>query len=189
MSRPPPAPDRSSLHDAAIRHLARYASTTTGLLRVLSRRIDRWARATEATPEAAAAAQATAQQVVAALVQAGVLNDTQFAAIRAASLTRAGRSRRAIAAHLAQRGIDAETAQSALPDSAETELAAALLLARKRRLGPFGPESPDRETRLRAQHRALGILARAGFSQDTARRALNTETEEAETRILQLRRD
>jgi len=189
MARTPSAPDRSTLHDAAIHHLARYASTTVGLLRVLSRRIDRWARATEATPDAIATAQATAQQVVAALVQAGVLDDTQFAATRAASLTRAGRSRRAIAAHLAQRGIDAETAQSALPDGAETELAAALLLARKRRLGPFAPEAPDRESRLRAQHRALGILARAGFSQDTARRALNTEAEEAEDRIIQLRRD
>ena len=40
-----PPPDDAALHDAALAHLARYATTEANLRRVLGRRIDRWARA------------------------------------------------------------------------------------------------------------------------------------------------
>jgi regulatory protein len=181
----PPMPDRASLHDAAIRHLARYATTQAGLLRVLHRRIERWARASGADAEAAAGPRGLAAGIVADLARAGLVNDTEFAAARARSLARAGRSRRAIAAHLAQRGVDAPTLDASLPDDPEAELAAALLLARKRRLGPFAPAAMDAPARLRA----LGILARAGFSQDIARRALAMDPDGAEQRVNRLRRE
>src|SRR3954454_18021269 len=42
---PGPPPDAASLHEAFVRHLARYAATRAGLLRVLERRIARWERA------------------------------------------------------------------------------------------------------------------------------------------------
>ena len=188
-ARPPPAlpnrPDRAALHDAALRHLARYATTAAGLLRVLARRIDRWARATAAESDAVAATLDLARQEVAALVAAGLLDDAAFAASRARSLVRAGRSRRAVAAHLAQRGVDADVVQAAMPEDAGAELGAALLLARKRRIGPFAVVAMDAPARLRA----LGMLARAGFSQDTARQALAMARGEAEDRIIQLRRD
>ena len=105
--------------------------------------------------------------------------------LRARSLARAGRSRRAVSAHLAQRGVDTPTRDAAMDDNPDVELAAALLLARKRRLGPFAPAPMDPAARLRA----LGVLARAGFSQDTARRALATEPDEAEQRVNRLRRE
>ena len=187
-SRPPglpTTPDRTGLHDAAIRHLARYATTASGLLRVLARRIDRWSRATQPEPDAIATAREAAREVVAALVASGLIDDQAFAAMRAKSLTRAGRSRRAVAAHLAQRGIDSDMMRAALPEDAEAELAAAVLLVRKRRLGAFSPMPMDAE----ARHRAFGILARAGFTQDTARRALAATPDEAEGRIAKLRRD
>ncbi|NVN30925.1 regulatory protein RecX, partial [Endobacter medicaginis] len=43
-SRRPPGPPPSGhvLHEAALRHLARFAATRAGLLRVLDRRIARW---------------------------------------------------------------------------------------------------------------------------------------------------
>ena len=182
---PPPVPDKARLRDAALRHLARYATTRAGLLRVLARRIDRWARATAAEAEPVAVLHALAATVVADLAQAGLVNDAEFAAARARSLARAGRSRRAVSAHLAQRGVDAPTRDAAMDDNPDVELAAALLLARKRRLGPFAPAPMDPAARLRA----LGVLARAGFSQDTARRALATEPDEAEQRVNRLRRE
>lgn len=185
----PATPDRARLHDAAIRHLARYATTSAGLLRVLSRRIDRWARATEAEPEAVLAARAVAQGVVDALASAGLVNDAEFAAARARSLTRSGRSRRAVTAHLAQRGVGPDILEAAVPDDAEAELAAAVLLARKRRLGPFGATATDAEARHKAMHKALAAFARAGFSQDTARKALAMEADAAEALIIRLRRD
>ena len=39
-----PAPGPAQLHEAALRHLARFAATEAGLIRVLDRRVQRWAR-------------------------------------------------------------------------------------------------------------------------------------------------
>jgi regulatory protein len=186
-----PAPDAADLQAAALDYLARYAATEVALRRVLERRIDRWARRAAAEIEAesiaaqAAAARATAYQVAARLVAAGAVNDAAYAESRARSLLRAGRSRRATAAHLAAKGVDQTTAQSAIPDDAQTELAAALILARRRRIGPFCQTTPPDQTQ---RHREMAIMARAGFPQDVARRALAMDHDEAEALVIQLRR-
>ena len=39
-----PAPTRAKLHEAALAHLAKFSATEAGLIRVLDRRIARWAR-------------------------------------------------------------------------------------------------------------------------------------------------
>ncbi len=181
-------------------HLARYGTTEAGMVRVLDRRIHRWAmRAADAgepgdqVEQRAKAARLAARSVAAALVAAGVLDDAAYAEARARSLTRAGRSRRAIGAHLGQRGIEPELARASLPEDAEAELAAALTQARKRRIGPFrvmadpADDPPDGDDPA-AHNRALGMLARAGFSRDVAERALSTERDEAERLIAQLKR-
>jgi regulatory protein len=186
-----PAPDAAELRDAALAYLARYAATEAGLLRVLERRVDRWARRIADAEDAetiaakAAAARGVVREVVARLVAAGVVNDVAFAESRARSLTRGGRSRRSAAAHLAAKGVDPATARAALPDDDTSELAAALVLARKRRIGPFRRDAPPDDAGLR---RELGMLARAGFPLDVARRALAMEPGEAETLVNLLRR-
>ena len=186
-----PPPDQGVLHEAALTHLARYATTQAGLRRVLERRVDRWARlaAAEAEPEAiraqAAEAKRAAAEVVLRLAEAGAVNDAAFAASRARSLARAGRSRRAITAHLGGKGVAADLAREAVPDDAETELAAALVLARRRRIGPFRAGEPLDEA---GRRRALAAFARAGFSQAVAVRALAMEPGEAEALVIALRR-
>ena len=189
--RPPGrAPDAAELHDAALDYLARYAATEAGLRRVLERRIDRWARrATDADPEAVAtqvrAARLVVRKVVARLVATGAVNYTAYADSRARSLSRAGRSRRAAGAQLMAKGVDPAIVQSVLPDNAQTELAAALVLARKRRIGPFRRSAAPDEA---ARRRELGVLARAGFGQDIARRALAMDADQAETLVNEFRR-
>lgn len=181
----PPAPDAAALHEAALAHLARYAATRAGLVRVLDRRVDRWAR--EAGPDAAAvsvpALRETVRAVVAKLAAAGAVDDAAFAAGRAGSLVRAGRSRRAIAAHLAMRGVGGDDARAALPDDPEAELAAALVLARRRRIGPFRAAGRPEDLK-----RELGMFARAGFAHDVAARALGMDAETAGELIARLRR-
>jgi regulatory protein len=187
-----PAPDAASLHEAALDYLARYAATEAGLRRVLQRRIERWARRaalaagdTETIATQAAQARGTVRDVVARLVAAGAVNDAAYAESRARSLIRAGRSRRAVAAHLAAKGVDPATTQSVLLEDAQSELAAALVLARKRRIGPFRTGgAPDAA----GQRRELGVLARAGFPQDVARRALEMDADQAETLVNASRR-
>ena len=178
------------LHDAALDYLARYAATEAGLRRVLELRIERWARHAAAdgavdTEAQAAAARSAARDVVARLVAAGVVNDATYAQGRARSLLRSGRSHSAAAAHLRAKGVDPAAVRAALPKDAEAEFAAALVLARKRRIGPFraGP-APDAA----GMRRELGMLARAGFSQDVARQALATPPDQAEALVNRLRR-
>lgn len=174
-----PAPDEAALRDAALAHVARYATTRAGLVAVLDRRILRWLRAAQDDERAqaqAAAAREAARRVADKLVELGVVNDATFAESRARSLARAGRSRRAVEAHLAARGIGAETRQSVLPDDPEAELAAAVAHARRRRLGPFRtmPADPARV------QKELAAFARAGFGRDVALRALRMEAVAAE---------
>ena len=169
-----PPPTEAALHEAALAHLARYATTRAGLVAVLDRRIARWARAAgdeEGVADAVAAARAAARRVAEKLVALGVLNDAAFAESRARSLTRAGRSRRAVAAHLAAKGVDGETAQAVLPDDPAAELAAAVAHARRRRLGPFRTVAAD-PARVQKE---LAAFARAGFSRDTALQALRMD--------------
>jgi regulatory protein len=133
--------------------------------------------------ETVVAARAAARAVVARLAAARALNDAEFAAARARSLTRAGRSRQAIAAYLAAKGVARETARAALPAEPEAELVAALIQARRRRLGPFRAGEADAATR----RKELGVLARAGFAQAVAAQALGTDRAEAEALIAQAR--
>jgi len=174
--------DHAALHEAALRHLARYAATAAGLTRVLDRRIARWAATEGAEPEAAAEARREARAVVARLVEAGAVDDAGFAAARAQRLARSGRSRRAVAAHLAARGVDAETAQAALTGD---ELVSALVQARRRRIGPFRVAA---EADAEVRRRELGMLARAGFPRDVAERALAMPAAEAEEMVARLAR-
>lgn len=181
------APDAARLREAALAHLARFAATEAGLRRVLERRIDRWARAAEAEGQprdaiapAAAAARAAAAEIARAMVTAGAVDDAGFAESRARRLARAGRSRRAIGAHLAAKGVDVETAEAALPEDPEAELDAALAQCRRRRIGPFARAPEDAAARLEA----LAALARGGFPRAIAERALDMDAEEAEARLI-----
>ena len=185
------APSASRLREAALAHLARFAATEAALRRVLERRIDRWAHAAEAEGRprepiaaAAAVARAAAADVARAMVQAGAVDDAAFAASRARRLARTGRSRRAIAAHLAGKGVDAEIAAAAIPDTEDGELDAALAYCRRRRIGPFARAAEDAE----ARHKALAALARGGFGHAVARRALAMDPATAEDRLIAARR-
>jgi len=178
-----PPPTQTKLHEAALAHLARYGTTRVGLIRVLDRRVDRWARAVgDAEPEVIAECRRAARAVAAKLVELGLVDDSAFAASRARSLTRAGRSQRAVAAHLGARGVDGEIVRAALPQDPEMELAACLALTKRRRIGAF--RRPDAEPN---EPRELGMLARAGFGHDVASRALEMAAEEAEDIVIRLK--
>jgi regulatory protein len=182
----PAAPTPVSLHEAALSYLARFAATEAGLRAVLNRRIDRWARAAacEDTATRAGSLKQEARQIAARLAASGLVNDAEYAQSRATGLLRAGRSRRAVTARLAAKGVGGELVRAALPDDPDAELNAALVLARKRRIGPFRRgDMPDPA----GKRRELAMLARAGFPQPVAAKALAMGAEEAEARILAFR--
>lgn len=186
-----PPPNAARLREAALAHLARFAATEVGLRRILERRIARWARAAEAEgqpreaiAQATAALAAEIAAIAQSLVAAGAVNDAAFAESRARRLVRSGHSRRAIAAHLAAKGIEIDTAAAALPEGEEAELLAAIAFCRRRRIGPFARVAPDAPARMKA----LAALARGGFAQGVARRALAMEPDQAEEMLLAGRR-
>lgn len=192
-----PRPDAGSLHEAALDYLARYSATAATLRRVLQRRVQRWAREVAETGEdgtgrelaeaALPGLEAAIEAEVERMVALGAVNDAEFAATRARSLARSGRSARFIAAHLAARGVAGATLRAVLPahdaEGAEAELAAALSLARRRRIGPFRPAEKPHDP-----NRERGILARAGFEHEIVERALRTDPEQAEEIVVTLRR-
>ena len=195
----PTAPDFKALRETALAHLARFATTEHGLRQMLDRRLRRWgtraARASmleEDVEATIASLRPAVDDVVSAMTELGAVDDAGFARSRALNLTRTGRSRRAVAAHLATKGVDQSVTQDALNESLgersddtarEAELAAALVLARKRRVGPFcRPDRPQEDP-----IRVMGIFARNGFSRDVVETALDMDPEEAEDRIIAFR--
>lgn len=167
------------LENAALYYLQRYASSAGNLRRVLTRKVDRsclfhGTAADEFYP--------VIDDLVARYEKSGLLNDTLYAEGRTASLRRQGKSRQAISANLKSKGLAQDTIQKALEsvdgeraaDDLPAELAAALKLARKRKIGRFNqkPES-DPLLRRKQQAREMGIMARGGFSYDIARQALD----------------
>ena len=182
----PKPPDEAALRETALAHLGRFAATEAGLARVLSRRIDRWARAAgeaglapETIDSALRAAREAVPRVVEAMRGAGAVDDAAFAESRVRRLIRQGKSRRATLAHLAGKGVDTALATRLLPDDPASDLAAACAYLRRRRLPPFGSGGRDR---------ALASLARGGFSRDVAERALDLEQAQAEALVEALRR-
>jgi regulatory protein len=177
MSKPVKPITAQRLENVALHYLQRFASSSANLKRVLMRRVERAARA--AAPDEAEAVRAhgagLVEELVARYLRSGLLDDAAFAQAKARSLHRRGASLRAIRQGLALRGVDADTAEAGIgglaEEFAEPDLAAALALARRRRLGPFRPPAQRAEQRARD----LAALARAGFSYDVAARVVDAE--------------
>lgn len=174
MTRCPPSPQPLSapvLEAAAVAYLARYAASAEQLRRVLMRRVAKAVRAGLAErPEGAALVEA----VVARLVGQRLVDDRGFAEGKARSLHRRGLSLAAIAAALGAKGVAREDIEAALTrlreEAPETDLAAARAYVKRRRLGPFRAAA----SRAQFQAKDMAALARAGFSYEIARAALQT---------------
>ena len=179
MSRKPPARiTPAGLENAALHYLERFASSRANLCRVLVRRAD---RAIAHWGGDKGEAMAMIEATLAKLTGLGYLDDGAYALNKATTLHRRGKPARAIKAALAAKGVEAEIVDRALETLAETapepDLAAALALARRRRMGPFRP--PDKRVEFRV--RDLAALGRAGFSWEIARAVVEAESVEALT--------
>ena len=158
------------LNEAALHYLGRYESSVQSLRRVLRRRLERWSKKEEWDIEEADFA--AIETVIETLKRIGAVDDARYAEMRVSGMQRAGRSGRAIRAHLAVKGIAVDITDQAMaerPDDADLE--AALSLAKRKRLGRF------RLPELRAEKRDkdLAALGRAGFSWEIAKRVVDAE--------------
>ncbi len=181
--RRPPTITEPVLEKTALFYLERYAASSGHLRRVLLRRVKR-AEILGADPGAVAAARAHTETLIARFLAAGLLDDRRFAESQAQSLQRRGTSRRRIRQRLAAKGVDRDFVEDAIEtmagDDETSELAAACVLARRRRLGPYRAAGQRGEFR----QKDLAALARAGFSLDVARKVLAARDPEALERLL-----
>jgi 23S rRNA U2552 (ribose-2'-O)-methylase RlmE/FtsJ len=177
----PLAPARlvTRLRRSALAYLNRYAASRAHFASVLTRKLGRWADLGLFDPEMVDAARLVAD-VVEEFEGFGLLDDARFAEARAASLRRKGGSRRKIALGLRAKGVDAETAGAAIAASDVDEMAAALNLCRRRRIGPWRRDGKAADAD--SFRREAGILVRQGFGYGLARAALLMDVETAESR-------
>lgn len=167
-----------ALRAAAMRYLTRYAATAQQVTRVLQRRLIRHGRDGAADPEVV---NARIDRIVAQLSQAGLLNDADYAAMKATSLLRRGASTRQIVATLREKGVPddiAKTTLAALDEihGEDRERRAALRYAQRRGLGPWA--KPDR-LMLRRQ-RDIAAMVRAGYPAGLATWTVDCDRETAE---------
>lgn len=102
------------------------------------------------------------------------LDDEAFAAISTRSGMRGGRSRRAIAQKLSQKGVASNTVAAAVAEADDFQ--AALILARKRAFGPFRKSELDEKRKAKE----FSAFARAGFSFDIGKKIFAMSLDEAE---------
>ena len=171
---PPEVRQAPPLSPARMRRLAehyveRFGGPSANLRRMLKRHIDRSARE-HGTDSRSLIQQGEA--IIAELCEAGAINDAAYAQGKARSLRERGTPARMIAMKLRLRGLDPQHVQRAMDelasDPADSELAAAKALVRRRRLGPHRPA----DKREAYRQKDLAAVVRAGFGFDVARRAL-----------------
>lgn len=172
---------RTSLENAALAYLARFATTAQGLTEVLMRRVHRAARHHGTDP---AEGRALVDAIVVRYRDAGLIDDTAFAQTRARALFARGVAVRGIEMRLRRKGVSGDDIAAAVaalypdangnPDRRALDRDAARALARRRRLGPWrhGPKSDD------TRARDLAALARAGFSYGIAREVIDESPDE-----------
>jgi len=102
------------------------------------------------------------------------IDDTAYAEIGTRSGMRSGKSKRAIAQKLSQKGVAKATVAAAVAEA--DDFYAALVLARKRAFGPFRKCELDEKR----QTKELSAFARAGFSFELGKRIFSMQREEAE---------
>jgi len=165
------------LQNAAEHYLARFATSTENLRRVLMRKVWRSAQVHETDADKGAA---HVEEIIARCRDLGYLDDQAYADMRVRGLRGRGVSARMIRQRLKEKGIEAETADAAVTrfddedGGHEPDFQAAVRLARRRRLGPFDMTGTREERR----EKQLAALARAGFGYDVARRVIEAPSAE-----------
>ncbi len=160
--------DPARLEELALAYVARFSVSAAKLEQYLRRKLRERGWDAEGEPEIT--------RLVDRLVSLRYVDDEAFARSKAAGLLRRGYGPRRVSQALSAAGIEAELREKVRTGEA-AERAAALAMARKRRLGPFGAEPPDRQQR----EKQIAALLRAGHALASARELVEARSiEEAE---------
>jgi regulatory protein len=157
--------DPTRLEELALAYVARFATTRAKLEGYLARKLRERGWDNAATPGVEALA--------ARFEAAGYVDDEAYARARAGSLLRRGYGMRRVGQALGAAGVDQEVRESIAPSEGERR-AAALVMARKRRFGPFDHQPVDRARR----EKQIAAMLRAGHAMGHVRVLFDAATPE-----------
>ncbi|CAN5117044.1 hypothetical protein BH10PSE13_BH10PSE13_23370 [soil metagenome] len=153
-NRPPQSLNSARLEALALHYAARYATSRAKLATYLGRKL----REAEWDDERPPAVEALVER----LAELRYVDDSAYAAMRGAALTRRGYGARRVAQALDAAGVGKE----GVAQSASEGWDAANAFARRKRIGPYGAGQPDRALR----DKQVGAFLRAGHDYATAAR-------------------
>ena len=167
----------SYLENSAAHYLGRFATSTAHLRQLMMQKVQRSVmhHGTDADEGAK-----FVETIIDKFERLGFLNDQTYGEMRARSLYAKGTPVRGIRYKLQQKGLSEDVIDSALAALAEEvevrdlDLAAALRLAQRSRLGPY--LSDDREVRDARRGKDMAVMARAGFSYDVVCQVLDADS-------------
>ncbi|WP_439527443.1 regulatory protein RecX [Pannonibacter sp.] len=173
----PRVPTEERLTRITLAYLERYATSLANLRRVLTRRVEKAAKAHERD---VAEFLPLVEIVLEKAARSGLVNDEVYAETKAASLRRKGASSRQITAKLSARGVSRSVIEETLARDDSDSAAAARRYAQRRRLGPWrkGWHDEDGAARRDRDRKDLAALCRAGHGLDVARKALQGAEDE-----------
>ena len=153
------------LRNSALYYLQRHPTSVSHFLTVMDRKMGRSLKS-HPGQDVDSFKVFLREKLVPDLTRAGFLNDEMYASALAGSLRRKGLPERSIKMKLKMRGVEAPPA----PDD-HSDLDAALIYAKRKRLGPFAKKERDPQ-------KDLAALARAGFSYDVCKKVIGAEAAE-----------
>jgi len=166
------------LRDLALSYAARFASTGARLEAYLVRKLRERGTAEDADGRTA---QIDVPALVARLVELGYVDDAAYARMRARDLGARGYGARRVEQALWAAGVDEGIRADTAPGEAARRRAA-VLMAQKRRLGPFGAgreDDGDPLERRKAREKAVAAMLRAGHDYEHVRFILDSPGEAA----------
>ena len=178
--KPPKKITEKYLHNSGLAYLQRFTASSMHFKTVMKRKIDRSCR--HHIEQDREECLIMLDTVTSKFMNMGLLDDDAYLKGMITSFRRRGLSSRQIDGKLRQKGYDAERIKEQLRthdmDEYDTEykgdMYAAITFARKKKIGPY-----DLLGRFEFD-KALGIMARAGYNFETARKIIDMDEEELE---------
>lgn len=163
---------QQSIYNRAVHYLERYAASVAGVRAVLQRSVKRAERRGDIVPPQ------TPEWIEATLlklIEKKLLDDALFAETKVRSLRRSGASAQKVKQKLAVKGVSGTLVYDALAsEDVEDDWQAAIIFARKKRLGPY----TTRGDRTELRDKQMQSLARAGFNLSIARKIVDASSED-----------
>lgn len=173
--------DQAALKDLALSYAARFATTGAKLENYLARKIrERGVAEDEDSDGTRRTSELDVTGLVTRLIELGYVDDDAYARSKSRDLTARGYGARRVEQALWAAGVEEQVRADHTPGEAESRRAA-VLLAKKRRFGPFGVSAPTdepREERHKRREKQVAAMLRAGHLYEHAGFIIDAVSEE-----------